>query len=264
MRLLAWNLGHQCREDPIPSSFVPAIRELSPDLLILNEYVHGTSRQDVLRDLNHIGLTSLLVSQRLNGNNQVLMLSRYELVQGSLNGPVSKDQGGESNFLHVLLPRQRIEVVGLRAPAYTGEDLCLYWTNLMALIRNCKARSILFVGDFNTDPDQRRRTAAKHLRALRAEGWSLPSPAGAWSYISPKGNGTRIDHVLASPALQLNRAEYVSAIGTMVLASPRKAERVSDHTPLVVQVALGESAAQPDVQPDVPWAALRAGPRAAG
>ena len=237
MKLVAWNLGHQCREDALSHAFLPAVRTLAPDLLSLNEYAHGQSRAQLVADLSDVGLKHVLVSERLNDNNQVLIASRYQLVQGEVLGPQSKNQGGESNFLHVRVPSHNFEFVGVRAPAYAGEDLRVYWSGLMQAIRQCAGRRIVFMGDFNTDPDRPRRANAKHLRALRDEGWSVPSPEGEWSYISPKSAGTRIDHAVASMHLRIERAEYITSLGGVELASSRKANRVSDHAPLVVHLA---------------------------
>jgi len=237
MKLVAWNLGHQCREDPIHANFCEAIEELDPDVLLLNEYVHGESRRAMLANLSLSGLPNLKVSPRLNGNNQVLIASRYALEQGDLTGPRSKDQGGEANFLHVKLPQSNLELVGIRAPAYAGTELRSYWEALMALIRSCASRRIVFIGDFNTDPDSLSRPTARHLRALRDEGWSVPSPAGDWSFMSKKSVGTRIDHVVASAPIRVLSAAYVANTARHVLASASKGSGISDHAPIVVSLA---------------------------
>lgn len=239
MRLIAWNLGHQCREDKISDGFLPALSALQPDLLSLNEYVHGESRTQLIADLTSLGLKHIMVSDRLNGNNQILVASKYPLVKGDLYSLQSKDQASESNFLHVVIPSQNFEFVGLRAPAYSGEHLRLYWENLMQVICSSADRRIVYMGDFNTDPDQVKRSTSKYLRLLRNQGWNIPSPEGEWSYISPKAGGTRIDHAVVSEHLSLERSEYVSSIGDLVLASSDRRKRISDHAPIVVELSSG-------------------------
>lgn len=239
MRLLSWNLAHQCREDPIPPTFAEAIRLLNPDLICLNEYVHGTSRGELIESLAGLGLRHLEVSQRLNGHNQVLVASRYPIEPGDLTGPTTTNLGGESNFLHVRVPAARIEFVGLRAPSYTGAALADYWSKLVTTVQSCVGRTIVFMGDFNTDPEQPRRSTAKYLLQLRNEGWSVPSPAGPWSFISKAGTGTRIDHAVLSPTLAVTSARYVAAAGSIVLAAPNRSAAVSDHAPLVLEFAAG-------------------------
>lgn len=117
MKLIAWNLGHRTRERRIRPEFVDAIRTLAPDVLVLNEYVHGPSRATLIRDLAALGLESL-VSDRQGTNNQVLIASRPIAERGDLVGPITIDGGGRSNFLHVHLPEHGLEIAGVRVPAY--------------------------------------------------------------------------------------------------------------------------------------------------
>ena len=236
MRLLSWNLGHQCREDLIPPAFIPAISALSPDVLSLNEYVHGNTRDELLARLSDIGLAHYAVSERLAGHNQILIASRSPLVVGSLSGPAVEGRGGESNFLHVHFPAEDLEFVGVRAPAYTGAALQDYWSKLLQIVRSTKGRRIVFMGDFNTDPDQPRRSTARHLQSLKSEGWLIPDAEGLWSFASKAGQTTRIDHAVVSHQIPVERARYVAQIDSILLAAPGRFEAVSDHTPLVLEI----------------------------
>ncbi|WPL13532.1 endonuclease/exonuclease/phosphatase family protein [Thiorhodovibrio litoralis] len=184
MRLVSWNLGHQCREDSIPNTFFAAIEALSPDVLSLNEYVHGSTRANMVGRLKSVGLSHLAVSQRLNGHNQVLVASRYSLAPGSIVGTATDGHGGASNFLHVQIPTMNLDFVGVRAPAYSGVALHDYWNKLLQIIRSTKGQRIAFMGDLNTDPDQPKRSTARYLRSLREEGWLIPVPDGLWSFAS--------------------------------------------------------------------------------
>jgi endonuclease/exonuclease/phosphatase family metal-dependent hydrolase len=237
MRLISWNLAHQCREDPIPPAFLEAVALLSPDVLSLNEYVHGDTRASFAENLNALGLRYLSVSQRLNGNNQVLVASRYPMTLGDLRGPPTSNMAGESNFLHVCFPTQGLEFVGLRAPSYSGAAQSDYWQALAGVIRGAAHRRIVFMGDLNTDPDRKRHRPARHLREFAMEGWSVPSPAGEWSFISKSGIGTRIDHAIAAPALTLSEASYITCIGSLTLAAPNRTGAVSDHAPLLLRLS---------------------------
>jgi hypothetical protein len=236
MKILAWNLGHQTIERPIRDTFAQAVMALAPDVLSLNEYVHGPSRPSLLQGLAAAGLPHWLVSERLGKNNQVLIASRWPIAAGDLRGPTTVSQGGESNFLHAVLPSVNLEVVGVRAPAYTGIDLHEYWGGLLAIVRRCKERRILFIGDLNTDPDSTRRSTSAYLRALRSEHWTVPRPTGDWSYISPKGIGTCIDHAVVAPALKVLVAEYIQSHDGFDLASIDRCSRISDHAPLAVHL----------------------------
>lgn len=232
MKLIAWNVGHQTRERPIKEGFADAIQRLAPDLLVLNEYVHGDSRTRLLEDLKFTGLEHVLVSERHGEHNQVLIACRYPLVRGSLRGPKSCNGAAESNFLHVRIPETGIEVVGMRVPAYRGADLHTYWRQLLTIVRSSQARCIVFIGDLNTDPESARRPTARYLHQLRKEGWTIPAPSGAWSYVK----GTRIDHAVASRFVRVLSAQYITTVGELTLASEDSAVCLSDHAALVVQV----------------------------
>ena len=56
MRIVSWNLAHQTHERPIHRNFLEAVKLLSPDVLVLNEYVHGGSRTEIMARLHEIGL----------------------------------------------------------------------------------------------------------------------------------------------------------------------------------------------------------------
>jgi exonuclease III len=232
MKIVAWNLGHQTRERPIKPHFLDVIKRLQPDVVTLNEYVHGNSREKFLRELASAGLSHHRVSNQVSNHNQVLVLTREPIDNGDLTGPAVEGGGGESNFLHVKFTNSDLEIVGLRAPAYGAKVLQDYWVKLADLIRSSQSRKIIFLGDFNADPDLKRHHGARHLTSLRSEGWKIPSPLGPWSYIA----GTRIDHALASPGAINIEAEYLAEFEGFDLASRSKATRISDHAALVVRV----------------------------
>lgn len=127
MKLVAWNMAHQTQERAIKVHFVDAVERMAPEVLALNEYVHGKTRAQIFEALAKQGLTRLEVSTAFGANNQVLIASRHALEPGELRGPPTADGGGESNFLHVKLA-DGLEVVGVRAPAYTQSALLHdYW-----------------------------------------------------------------------------------------------------------------------------------------
>src|SRR5438132_1301484 len=84
MRNVAWNLGHQTREQAIKPRLVEAVAAIAPDVLTLNEYVHGPFRTHPLSDLTGLGLEHVEVSSRDGRLNQVLVVSRHRLVTGDL------------------------------------------------------------------------------------------------------------------------------------------------------------------------------------
>ena len=54
MKIVSWNLGHQTREAQIPAALVTSVEALAPDMLVLNEFVDGTSRGPLIAALDHL------------------------------------------------------------------------------------------------------------------------------------------------------------------------------------------------------------------
>lgn len=240
MRIVAWNVAHATREKVIGPDLLHAVVDLRPDVLTLNEYVHGPSRSSFLAGLHKLGLHHVEISDRISVNNQVLVAARSPVLRGDLTGPATTDGAGASNFLHVHIPSTRMELVGLRAPAYERRgELRRYWDELSRIIAVSRGRRILFVGDFNVDPDRERYVGTPHLRQLEAAGWQLPRPTGPWSCETRGGRRSCIDHVLVAPAFASPLARYAhgSAEAWRVGNAPGA---LSDHTPLVVELDLGE------------------------
>lgn len=233
MRIVAWNLGHQTHEREIPAQFLDAVTLLSPDVLVLNEYVHGESRAQMIAGLERSGFPAVSVSPRIPGQNQVLVASRSSHWSGDLAGPATTS-AATVNFLHVALAG--LEVVGMRAPAYSNStQLEAYWKETESLITRTVARRIVFIGDMNCDPDRPRKPGGRALKRLREAGWQIPTPIGEWSFIGKDGTKTsRIDHGICSPTLVRPIATYVTRLNGLVLAGQHSDKAISDHAPLVL------------------------------
>lgn len=200
MRIVSWNLGHQTLPRAIKPGFCQVIASLRPDVLFLNEYVHDDKlRAPLLGELKQMGLQYCRVSEHIcrpavkpeeqpKRNNQVLAVARVPLRTGDLRGPATHDRGGETNFLHVQLEGVPFEIAGVRAPAYNGSALKAYWDAFATLAAQVSNRAIVFVGDFNGDPEQVQYVGGSVLASLRNTGWQLPAAEGPWSFKS----GTRI------------------------------------------------------------------------
>jgi endonuclease/exonuclease/phosphatase family metal-dependent hydrolase len=235
MRLVAWNLGHQTRERPIRAGFNSAVLHLAPDVLILNEYVHGDSREPLLRALAEVGLAHVMLSARKGENNQILMASKYSLQAGDLHSPTVSD-ADSSNFLHVRIESKSLEVVGVRVPAYPRrEQNAAYWASLCKTAGSVIHRPIVYIGDLNADPAKKRSVGGRHMVELARQGWQIPSSDGPWSYISRTGSTSRIDHALVSPGLRITQIRYVVELPRILLAGP-KPDAISDHAALVADV----------------------------
>jgi len=232
MRIVSWNLGHQTVERPLKAAFGRAVHALAPDTLVLNEYVDGPSRVAMKEDLARHGLACLAVSRRVGRNNQVLVASRFAFEVGALSGPAVTD-AGISNFLHVRFRDQRLELVGVRVPAYDSRERAEYWQCLSNLISETVDRPMMFVGDFNADPTNKRSAGGRAMATLIAGGWQIPAAIGDWSYCSSRAQ-TRIDHAIVAPELFTLSAEYCHSIGGVECAGTGAA--LYDHAPLMVEI----------------------------
>lgn len=233
MKIVAWNMAHQTRDQAVPEGFWPALKSWSPDIISLNEYVHGVHGPAFIERLKGAGLPFCEVSTRQSRHNQVLIASRHPMSLGDLHGPDLGDGAGLSNFLHVKFPALNFEFVGIRCPAYPGRsDLLSYWSQLEALIASTNKRRIVYAGDFNANPDRPKYAGAISMARLRDAGWCIPKPDGLWSFVG----GTHIDHAIVSAGMDRPSARYVSEVDGYAVASKDRSTRISDHAALILDL----------------------------
>lgn len=239
LRILAWNLNHRKTMKAIPHETVSAIYKLDVDLVILNEYTDGDRREPFKESLRDIGFSNILISQKIGRSNQVLIASKLDLEAGKLAAPTIGDSS-RTNFLHVVLPSIGLNVVGLRCPMIKPRrDLNSYWDELRTIIDTTGLDPVVFIGDFNGDPDGKKSPAGTHLSELRANGWHVPAPVGDWSYISFDGSKrSRLDHVAGSPNIKVTAANYVTRVDETLLAGLSSEKPISDHAALVVEIGI--------------------------
>jgi endonuclease/exonuclease/phosphatase family metal-dependent hydrolase len=153
VRVLTWNLNHRTRAKAIPSIVADSIASLEPDLIVLTEYVHGATRRPFLDQLAERGLGYHLVSQVTPPReNHVLIVSRSPIELGSIQAPAIAPSV-PSNFLHVILPQEQCEILGLRVPDYSKEPTIrrACWDWIIETAMTVKDRPFVLIGDFNTD-----------------------------------------------------------------------------------------------------------------
>lgn len=106
------------------------------------------------------------------------------------------------------------------------------------IIHGSSSRPIIFLGDLNADPDNKKSTGGKALKILDVtDKWFIPRPEGEWSYISSDGKrSSRIDHAICSTSLDNVMAKYVYKINSITLAGPKVTGPISDHAALMVLI----------------------------
>src|SRR5947209_8494405 len=126
MRLVAWNLNHRIRQMAIPWWIVPAIAILSPDVLVLTEYVPGPSHEQFLSGLSDAGLRYSRVSRFTAGQNHILIAARLKLEPTPIAVP-SEIPYLNTNTLCVEIPDAGFRVLGLRVPYFKSKDGLVNW-----------------------------------------------------------------------------------------------------------------------------------------
>jgi len=184
MKIVAWNINHRIREKVIPDQMTEAIVSLGPDVIVLTEYVHGPSRDLFLARLADHGFCNSLVSACRPKENHVLIAARSALEHGTIRAP---EIGASlpSNALHVRLPDEGVEILGLRVPDYSQPKMKrVCWDWIIETAAAVKDLPFAMIGDFNTDPKYppsrcgdrinlptiRRRTSPFQLRIPRRPG----------------------------------------------------------------------------------------------
>jgi exonuclease III len=222
-RIATWNLHHMARQIEIPEGVVAVIKHVRPDVLVLTEYVDRGKREDFENTLKENGYTAGAVSPAGPGQNQVLVASRVEQVDGTLNAP-DVDEAARTNFVHRWLPTLELNVVGFRAPYYQGEDpakLKPYWESLKGgALGIARGRSI-YIGDFNWGKTKHDAQATEAISALQAAGYQLVPPDGG------------LDRALVSAAVPLRGWQVVEEAAGHRLTGEGG---LSDHPMLVVEV----------------------------
>jgi len=239
LHFAAWNLNHRTGKKAIPPAVIHAIASLDIDVLVLTEFFDGPHAEHFKTALKDIGFEHVAVSVKAPRQNQVLVAARTELADDGLLPLPGHTEAATTNWLHRRLPQLKLEIVGFRAPMYLDADDRLgYWNQVESIARTARDRRVVFLGDFNLDPHTDTRPCAQAFPRLTDDGFTLAQPKGDWSYHSGNGQGgTRIDHALATPALQFSDARYLYKAGRHLLAGPANGTAaLSDHALLSIRL----------------------------
>ncbi len=238
MKIIAWNINHRIREKAIPHQMVEAIVSLAPDVIVLTEYVHGPSRDSFLAKLAKHGFGHWCVSDPRPQENQVLIAARTDLERGPIRAP-EIDRSMPSNVLHVHLPQNGVEILGLRVPDYSKDAKTkrACWDWILETAASMQDRPFVIIGDFNTDPKYSRSRCGDRIKRLVDEGWQLASPPDGSSFWTLKGDAVRIDHAFVSKLLAVERASYATKLDRYVFVG-KEPGALSDHAALSVDIML--------------------------
>lgn len=242
MRLVSWNILHGAGSRRTP---LVALRlcDLAPDLVVLTEFRRTTGGQ-IAGVLHDRGLIHQRSTEPPAGRNGVFVASRTTLTSGDPGpGPWARHR-----WLDVGLPELGATLTAVHAPDTHRSDplgiqrQAAFWQHLVRVCRRRKGLIHTIAGDLNTgrggmDGDGDRFTGAVFLGRIATLGYrdafrQIEPSAAAPTWFSHTGVGVRIDAVLVSAALS---AGVINAWHE----GPARAEKESDHAPVVVDLELG-------------------------
>ena len=236
MRIIAWNLNHRIREKAIPDQTTEAIVSLGPDVIVVTEYVHGPTRTGFLAALAQQGFGHWLVSDPRPRENHVLIAARSALEPGPILAPEIAPSV-PSNALHVRLPHDGLEILGMRVPDYSKapkiKRACWDW--ILQTANDVQDRPFVIIGDFNTDPKDPRSECGDRIGRLVDSGWQRASATDGASFWTLGGHAVCIDHAFVSRHLVIERSAYVTRSGPYVFAG-RETGALSDHAVVSIDI----------------------------
>jgi len=239
MLIAAWNLNNRVGRVPFRPEAAQAAVALGADVIVLNEF-YPAEREAAFREvLSDAGWVHQLMSTETGVKaNRVLIASRIPFEPLELELPAF-DQHFPANIAAVWFPDTGLRVVGLRVPAYTGEEAALVskaWDWIEATAEALRDRPAVLVGDFNTSVDATGARARPQWARILASGWRRAEPIDGPSYFGSSGNQSEIDHLLATWRCKLERAAFVRRVGGYCLAGEEGA--LSDHAVLACEVGV--------------------------
>lgn len=234
MKILSWNILHGGGSRVI--DLLEGINSHDPDVVCLQEFRHGKSRDPLCKGLKDAGLRHQFVpTVENNRRNTMAVFSRYDF-----NGTVAFE--GEEHSARLITmhfndgPVPALRIIGASFP-HKKAQLPVF-DHLLSLPADYLATPSLIIGDFNCgipfeDSETRTFYATHQFQALLRKGWidswrSRNKRAREFTWFSTqKGNGFRYDHALSSPEFdrQITRIDYDHRL---------REAGASDHSALIV------------------------------
>jgi hypothetical protein len=235
----AWNLHHMASEARIPKGVLEVIGAVSPDVLVLTEYVHGSTRDEFIGGLLDLGYETPSMSECGTGGNQVLIACRQPSIAGHIQPP-TLTTAARTNFLHRRLTELSLDVIGLRAPYYkTAKERDDYWVQLEDCMTAARPLNAVFIGDLNWPRSDQSTGRGLSMRRVMSQGFTVPEPEGTWSFMSTNGRSwSLIDHAVLSPTVKCTSSRFIYREAGHALAGPAVERPLSDHAMLWVEVEL--------------------------
>jgi exonuclease III len=237
MKILTWNINHRIHPKKIPRTMAESLASLSPDFIVLTEYVQGQSHAQFLDDLKSQGYPHVILSPFKTRQNRILIASRSPLKAGALQGPTDIIEAVPCNVLHVVEESSGINVLGLRMPLpMNSTQKKAWWDWITKIALENKDNPFIITGDFNTDPEKSPGpNGSIRFDKLNETGWTFDLPKSfSWWWNNKDEFGWKLDHTfLNSRHFTHPHSEYLTESGPYIFA--RKNTAMSDHAVLLVE-----------------------------
>jgi endonuclease/exonuclease/phosphatase family metal-dependent hydrolase len=239
MLIATWNLNHRCGRTRFRREAVKAIAALQADVVVLTEYYPKGHHSAFCEKLSDAGWPCLLASCDIDGEiaNRVLIASRLPIERVAIALPTF-DRQFPPNILSVMIPTERLRLIGLRIPAYVKKKdrpcLVAAWDWLETTMAGLNGVPTVIAGDLNAHPTSSPTRGGNHFRRILDAGWhrAIPPPGGV-SYFGRKSS-SEIDHILCNSGCRFGDVRYIIEAGGWLLGGNKDA--LSDHAALLVDV----------------------------
>lgn len=236
MKILSWNILHGGGKRA--PDILNIISKEDPDIVTLQEFRHGSSKQVLLDGLTKMGLDEQFVPKTNSArDNSIIIASKYSF-QANI---FPKDSAIPARAIRAFFPDlAELNLIATHLPQKQKQPPYLH--ALLDLDKNFLSENSLIIGDLNTgipfeDSETKSFEHTYLFQQLLRDGWidawrSRNKNKREFTWISTKQkNGFRYDHALASTS-------FNNVITEIRYNHDVRLNGISDHSLIVVDVEL--------------------------
>lgn len=236
MKILSWNILHGGGKRA--SNIINAIEKEQPDIVTLQEFRHGSSKQVLMDGLNDLGLDEQYAPETTSAHDNSLIIASSYHFQATVfpKGFVLPARAIRAFFPDLA----ELNLIASHLPQKTKQPPYLHALN--DLDKSFRDENSIIIGDLNCgipfeDSETRSFEHTYLFQQLLNDGWidawrSRNKDEREYTWISTKQkNGFRYDHALASAPLD-------KKISSINYNHKVRLEGLSDHSYLTVEIDL--------------------------